>query len=188
MVLGLLLGVFVYFYSSYIHKNQYKFYAVAVIISVIGFVLGEHNPITTGEFAIGVWFLVMFAGAFSPKNRIGKSLRSVRKELSIFAFITTVPHALTYLLALDLEWLGIAAFVLMIPLTLISFDYIKKKMSHKQWKQIQRVAYIIYLLTWLHVVLVGEVGLTVLFLAYLIKKLQYERSKKTTKREATFAS
>jgi len=127
---------------KWIHQHQWVMYGLTFLIAIAGF-FADVEPIIEGELALGIWALVMVAGAISPLNPYGKALRGIRKELSLIGFILIAPYALHYLLAWDLEWFGITAFAIMIPLTIISIDPIRRLMSKKTWKGIQRLAYVV---------------------------------------------
>lgn len=177
MILALPLGLASRYVYKWIHQHQWILYGLMYLIAVVGFFL-EIEPIIEGELAIAVWSLVMIAGAISPINPYGKALRGIRKELSITGFILITPHALHYLLEWDLEWFGIIAFAIMIPLTIISMSRVRRLMSQRTWKNIQRLAYVVYASLALHLALVEEPLFTIVFAIYVGFKVRYELQKR----------
>ena len=50
--------------------------------------------------------------------------------------------------------IGLVAFLVMIPLFITSFKFVRIKMKYVKWKKIQRWSYLFYGLTYLHVALI----------------------------------
>ena len=179
---ALIFGTLSYFFASKIHKHQGVIYALTLGLAILGFIF-EIEPLIEGELAIGIWLLVMFAGALNPKWKLTKQLRLIRKELSIIGFYLISVHGIHFFLAGDLEWFGIAALVLMLPLTIISYGFIRKKMQAKTWKNIQRTAYLIYALIYLHMIWleayiyvpIGLIYLGLKLYPLLVKKFQVKQ-------------
>lgn len=124
-----------------------------------------------GAIATAFWVLVMWAGAMPVGSAPIKKLMPIRGELSIFAAVLTMAHAVTfgmqYITNILNDRMGsgsafttfiltsIVALVLMlimIPLTVMSFKTIRKKMNAKTWKKIQRCAYVFYALIYIHII------------------------------------
>jgi len=179
MISAILVGLAVYYYGKQLHTYQNIFYSLALILTILGYIL-EIKPIVNGEFAMGLWLLVIFAGALNPKWKITRQLRMVRKELSIIGFLLIVSHGLFYFIEGDFEIAGIIAIVLMFPLTVISFNIIRKKMTNKLWKNIQKIAYLIYALVFIHLIVVGEFIYLSVAIVYLYLKIKNILSKHTT--------
>lgn len=109
----------------------------------------------------------MWTGAFPNKSAPIKAFMPIRGELSILAAILTLCHNVyygrTYFVRLftDSEHmstaqvtaavLSLAMLAIMIPLTVMSFPKVRKKMNAKVWKKIQRTAYLFYAMIYLHV-------------------------------------
>lgn len=162
-------------------KYPYIFYAAAVIVTVVTSILAVSDlrsvPVfvntyiiglfTRGAFATALWCVVMWTGAMPNGSVPIKKLMPVRGELSIFAAILTLGHNIgfgrTYLVRLFTDSgrmstnqitasiLTIIMLLIMIPLTVMSFPQVRKKMNAKLWKKIQRTAYIFYGLIYIHV-------------------------------------
>ena len=123
-----------------------------------------------GAFAGALWSVVMWAGALPTGSALIKKIMPIRGELSIFAAAVTLSHAVTYGITyikrfmLNMEHnrpltsdfiitslVCIVLMIIMIPLTVMSFKAIRKKMNAKTWKKIQRAAYIFYALIYIHI-------------------------------------
>lgn len=116
-----------------------------------------------GPFAGALWAVVMWAGALPNGSAPIKKLMPIRGELSILAAIVSLAHGIVYALNylkrfsflqsngrslpsefITMSLLGIGILLIMIPLTVMSFKAVRKKMNPKKWKNIQRTAYLFY--------------------------------------------
>lgn len=159
-------------------QHPWIFYVVAVVITAIVSIADFRNvPTFVNTYVIGLfsrgalstalWALIMWAGAFPNGSKPIKALMPIRGELSIFAAILTLGHNIgygkTYFVRLFTDAdrmskqqliasiLTIIMLVIMIPLTIMSFPKIRKKMNAKLWKKIQRTAYLFYALIYIHI-------------------------------------
>lgn len=170
--------LFVFGLKKPLKKYPGIFYITAVIITILvssvdaktlpsilsDFIL----PIfSRGSFSTALWCIVMWTGAFPNGSKPIKFLMPIRAELSIFAAILTLGHNIGYgknyftMLFTNIDRmtpqlitasiLTIIMLLIMIPLTVISFPQIHKKMNGKLWKKIQRTAYLFYALIYVHV-------------------------------------
>ncbi len=158
----LITGIITYFFSK-----QIRAYAVILYI-ITGFIaafVGSHdaNIISLGYVPFGMYLLVMYMGALD-KGKFKNQLLSVRGELAIIATILLAPHALGYL-EFHLEdigifngtisfYIGILAAVVVAPLTLTSFRFVRSKLGYKKWKKIHYFSYVFYLLVAAHLILI----------------------------------
>lgn len=124
-----------------------------------------------GALATAFFVLVMYAGALKNGSYLIKKLMPIRAQLSIMGAILILIHNATYgrtyfvrlftnAGSLQITWLlaaiiSLILLVIMIPLTIMSFPAVRKKMNPKRWKQIQRSAYAFYALIYVHVMLVN---------------------------------
>jgi DMSO/TMAO reductase YedYZ heme-binding membrane subunit/uncharacterized protein with FMN-binding domain len=113
----------------------------------------------------------MWAGAMPNGSIPIKKIMPIRGELSIFAALLTLGHNIgfgrTYFVRLFTDSdrmtsnqiaasiMTIVLLVIMIPLTVMSFPQIRRKMNAKLWKKIQRTAYIFYALIYIHVLVIS---------------------------------
>lgn len=114
-----------------------------------------------GTLPTAIFTVVMYAGALNPGWFFTKRLLQVRMELSIIGSVLISAHILIYLIgfikhpiyeALELSLLlsAAAAFLLLIPLWATSYIKIRRRMSPILWKRVQKLAYPLYFLIFLH--------------------------------------
>lgn len=174
---------FAFFCEKPLKKYPYIFYSAAALLTVVMAFLPSvdtHNlPVfmntyilglfTRGALATALWCVVMIAGALPNGSVSIKKLMPIRGELSIFTAILTLGHNIGYgrtyftMLFTNRERMSenqiyasictIIMLAIMIPLTVMSFPKIRKKMNARLWKKIQRTAYLFYALIYIHVML-----------------------------------
>lgn len=175
--------IFALFCGKTLKKYPYLFYLTAVLLTsatVLLPSLDTHNlPVfvntyilglfSRGALATALWCVVMITGALPNGSALMKKLMPIRGELSIFAAILTLGHNIGYgktyfvLLFTNRERMSqnqifasictIIMHAVMIPLTVMSFPKIRKKMDPRIWKKMQRSAYLFYALIYIHVML-----------------------------------
>ena len=120
-----------------------------------------------GPLAAAFFVIVMFAGAFKAGSKGAKKLMPIRAELAIAASLLTITHLISYgflyikrlvtgaisPLQAAVTYFAIPLIILLIPLAVTSFKNIRKKMNPKKWKNLQRFAYLFYLLLYVHILL-----------------------------------
>lgn len=169
--------IFVLALKKPLKKYPYIFYIMAVIITALISCVDLRNlsgPFKTavemfsrGTFSTALWCIVMWTGAFKNGSKPIKTLMPIRGELSIFAAILTLGHNIgygkTYFVRLFTDAdrmpqsqitaavMTIILMFIMIPLTIMSFPGVRKKMKASLWKKIQRTAYAFYALIYIHV-------------------------------------
>lgn len=186
---ALFIGWFIVFFcDEALKKRPYLFYITGSIITVAIITVSQlmtahtikiENEFVTkyligifskGAFAGALWSIVMWAGALPTGSAMIKKIMPIRGELSIFAAVITLSHAVTYAityikrLMLNIEHgrpltsdfiitclVCIVLMLIMIPLTVMSFKSVRKKMNAKTWKKIQRAAYVFYALIYAHI-------------------------------------
>ncbi|EWM52797.1 FMN-binding protein [Ruminococcus flavefaciens] len=123
-----------------------------------------------GALGAAFWAVVMWAGALPNGSAPIKKLMSVRGELSITAAVLTLAHIITF----GMQYirniidgrtgsgdayrdfvitciLSISMTMIMVPLAIMSFKAVRKKMNAKTWKKIQRLAYLFYAMIYIHI-------------------------------------
>lgn len=153
-----LLSLFLY---KQIRKYRLFIFPIVAIVSLIA--TDDSNIISLGYVPVGIFLVVMFAGALD-KGKMRKRLFMVRAELAIIASILVLPHGLSFLeyylddiglLQADLSFfLGILAVLVMIPLLLTSFRTIRKRLSYKNWKKLHSISYLFYGFVGFHLILI----------------------------------
>lgn len=179
----IVLIVFAVYQGKWIRKNNVKLYVMFTALSIISFLTRTKIPITEpftqGYLGLSFLYVVMIAGAIENKSSIRKSILGVRREYSIIGFILISSHSLKYLSEFLLgdirfEWFGVIPYVIMIPLFITSFMVIRRKLTLSTWKYIQKYAYVVYILIFIHLIVVAELpNLAVyilLFTPYILLK------------------
>lgn len=167
----------------FIFKHASIFYSLAVVLSVISVVFYTSDVvtyITRGFMGYALFFTVMMMGVLPNKWTITRQLKKNRGVFSIMGFILISPHAFLHVFGFfnSINLFGIVAYVLMIPLTIISFRIIRNEISPKDWFTIQKAAYAIYIVLFAHLLFVGnwedKVVYAVLATLYVNNKLWKE--------------
>lgn len=180
VLFSILLGVIAYNFNQFIRKYFNIILGITIVTSIITFFI-DLELFTQGFIGLAFFIVVMYAGALKKGSILNKRLRSVRKEYSILGFIVLLPHSIKYGLdfltgSYPTEWIGVIAYVLMIPLFVTSFQKIKKRMDIKDWFKLQKWAYLIYLLIYIHLLLIGQadhiMAYTVIFSGYTFFKMK----------------
>ena len=123
-----------------------------------------------GALGAALWAVVMWAGALPNGSAPIKNLMPVRGELSITAAVLTLAHIVTFGMQYIKNLingrtgsgdayrdfvitliLSLAMTLIMLPLTVMSFKAVRKKMNAKTWKKIQRFAYLFYAMIYIHI-------------------------------------
>mgnify|MGYP000860147970 FL=1 len=149
-----------------------------VRVPILGQILRDY--IHMGTFGFPLLVIIMYMGALDPKVRWVKRLLNIRKELSIISGFPVLTHSLIrvtnnfpsglkffidkdgYLsntpVASELGAgitsfsfiVGVLLLVLFIPLWVTSFDSVHRRMGRVTWKKVQRWAYVLYALLFIH--------------------------------------
>jgi len=179
----IILALLAIYKAKFIRKHNVKLYIIFSVIALLTFILRNQikitEPFTQGYLGLSFLYLVMITGALPNDLQLRKKLLSVRREYSIIGFILVSPHGLKYLVEflqgeVRFEWLGVIPYVIMIPLFITSFMIIRKKFTLNTWKKIQQLAYIVYILIFIHLIIVAELPnlavYIILFTPYIIMK------------------
>lgn len=162
-----------------LRRQPSPFYLTAAVLSIGTAVLAnmripeipafvQQNVIalfTKGILAAAFWAVVMWTGALPNGSALMKRLMPQRGQLSIFAAILTLGHVVGLGISVLPRWLKkadvpnltvcIALLLIMLPLTVISVQKIRRKMKARTWKSVQRWAYLFYALIPLHVIVLN---------------------------------
>lgn len=168
-----------YKYPSFF-KKEVLFYIIALIVSVVGAVFYQESwtfYITKGIIGYGFLTVVMFVGVLPNKWTVSRNIKRYRGVFSILAFILISPHALLRIFGVmgSVNLYGIAAYVIMVPLTIISFRIIRREINPKDWFTIQKAAYAVYGILFIHLMVVAawpdKVVYGILLTLYINNKL-----------------
>ncbi|MFI3283018.1 MAG: hypothetical protein SNG10_05825 [Rikenellaceae bacterium] len=135
---------------------------------------------SAANFIHPVLIIIMYMGAFSPKNQYIGRLMSIRKELSIIVGFPVIAHAMKRIFGSFVSgWnyffdnetfmasprvtsalgsgissfvyvLGIVMFVLFLVLWITSFDSVHRKLGTQKWKAVQKWSYGLYAMLFIH--------------------------------------
>ena len=142
------------------------------MVPILGQTITELS--SAAYFIHPMFVIIMYMGALSTKTKYVGQLMSIRKELSIIAgfpvvahlakrLLFTFPHTCKFfanyeesmaspkvvselgaLVTQSALFIGIVITILFFILWITSFDYVRKGMSGKKWKSIQRWSYLFY--------------------------------------------
>ena len=124
------------------------------------------DPAKEIEHQLGLWSLwVLIAGlAITPlREHVGVNLVKFRRAIGVTAFFYVLSHLLTWLV-LDVQFqnvwadivkrpyitVGMAAFALMIPLTLTSNNWSVRKLGAASWRKLHKATYAVLILGAVH--------------------------------------
>ncbi len=169
-----------------------------------GWVLIAVGPLYRGSYVTVLFAIVAYLGVLKPNtkkefyNKAVRYLMSVRGEISIVAAIMTFLHNLAFGLfyfpalfnppkehygpaMMAATFITIVLILLLIPLTITSFRFVRKRMKPLSWKRLQRLAYPFYVLLYAHIMVVligGErvsilsaIAYTLIFVPYFIWRI-----------------
>lgn len=141
-------------------------------LKLTGLIYYLEKPIRIGALSAAIFVLVMYAGALDTKKIYTKKLLRIRDKLSIIASIIFLAHVIPYaysffkvigvikinsismIVYLLVSVTSMLGLLIIIPLWITSYKKIRKKMSAKAWKNLQRFSYLVYALIYVHVIFV----------------------------------
>ncbi|MFA9378641.1 MAG: hypothetical protein ACERKZ_18145 [Lachnotalea sp.] len=123
-----------------------------------------------GSLSTAVFAIVMYLGVLNKKIPGVLHLKSIRGEISIIGCILALGHntyygiyyfkhlftntnelAPPYIIA---SCITLVLIAIMLPLMITSFRFVRRKMKASNWKKLQRLSYLFYLLLYVHVMIV----------------------------------
>ena len=125
------------------------------------------NLFKRGALSTAMFVVVMYTGALDARRPAVQKLMSVRGSLSIMACLLTLGHNIIYgrkhfvnLFTAPGEMkpqtiaaaiLSLVMIALMLPLLATSFRCVRSRMKAADWKRLQRLAYVFFGLTYVHI-------------------------------------
>ena len=172
-----------------LHKKATYFYILAILVSAASIYFYEESftyLVNKGLIAYGFIVVVMFVGALPNKWGVTRAIKKNRGVFSILAFLLITPHATLRVLGIVsvVNLWGVAAYVIMIPLTIISFRVIRREINPKDWFKIQKAAYVIYGLLFIHLWMMSFGDDTVVYSVIMALYVNNKLIKEYKKREA----
>lgn len=159
VTLGLIITLVSYKFKD-LYKKAHIFYIIAVIVTVLGIVFYEDyytRIIQGGLLGYSFILVVMMIGVFPNKYELTRHVKRNRGMLSILGFIFITSHVFLHLFEMigGVNLFGLIAYVIMIPLTIISFRIIRNEINPKDWFRIQKAAYLVYIALFVHLIMVA---------------------------------
>jgi sulfoxide reductase heme-binding subunit YedZ len=144
-----------------------------LVYSALSNTLGP-DPVKALELQLGTWGLrfLIASLAITPLMGLGIRLLKFRRALGLLGFFYVALHFTTWMvLDLALRWgqigselykrpfiiIGFAAFLLLVPLALTSWNGAIRRMGAATWKKLHKLAYAAILLGGVHFVMIGKV-------------------------------
>ena len=127
-----------------------------------------NKPMQKASIALALFAVVMYIGVFPRDSKVSHWLRPIRAQLSIIACLLIAGHMAMFLGSyvarmfngsvmkpnvLASFLIAVLLLVLVVVLGVTSFRTIKRHMTPKTWKNIQRWAYPFFALAYAHVLL-----------------------------------
>ena len=161
-------------------KHPGPFYLVAFLLVAAHFVYRVNgmyfapaqvflDVLNKAYLGMALLAIVMFVGVFDEDSAVRHKLQPLRPELSILSFIFICDHMIGYApsffpvldrlftvragMAVSIVCAIVLAIVFAV-LSATSLRVVRHKMNGKTWKNIQRGAYVMVALVWLHIILV----------------------------------
>lgn len=177
LALTAILLIIAYKYKRH-SKLDLGFYIVACLVTVAGIIM-ELPLVSDGVLGFALFNTVLFTGVLPNQWQLSKKLKNYRAFYSILGFLLVIGHAYTNLFVdKEINLFGVAAFVIMLPLFITSFNIVRKEMKKAEWDKLQKAAYIVYVLLFVHLISVadwyGKVIYAVLMTLYINNKLLKE--------------
>lgn len=178
---GIIVSLLVKFRNMY--NKSVVWYILFILLGIVAVMFYKEpylSVITGGFIGYGFFLVVMFTGVIPNQWDVTRLLKKNRGYLSILGFLAITPHAFLHVFGLfnKVDLFGIAAYVIMVPLTAVSFKVVKREINVKDWLTIQKGAYGIYLILFVHLLIVSEwqnkIVYSVLLTLYINNKLLKE--------------
>jgi DMSO/TMAO reductase YedYZ heme-binding membrane subunit len=163
-----------------IKKAPWLFYLLALIL--VGYYVYEYFygtnvfiwryllvSVQRCSLALAFLMIVMFIGVLPDSSKLRGYFHPIRQELSILGCILAFGHIVVYINSYIMRFFaGFAAtdpnivasliiavllVILLVILLVTSFTFVRRQLSPRRWKSIQRLAYPFFLVIYLHLLL-----------------------------------
>ena len=169
---------FFHFFGKAVKKKPAVLYGICILLSLVSIFYPREGELPfldfffkkimqRGVLAGSLFILVMLAPVL-PKSFSGrKTIYLLRGEMAICASLITLAHNLAFggkyfgalflgqghisLMELHAAIVSCLMILLLIPLTVTSFQAVRREMQGKTWKKVQNWSYLFYLLLYLHI-------------------------------------
>ena len=169
---------FFHFFGKALKKKPAVLYGICILLSLVSIFYPREGGIPFLDFFFkkimqrgvlaGSLFIWVMLAPVLPKSFSGrKIIYLLRGEMAICASLITLAHNLAFggkyfgalflgqghisLMELHAAIVSCLMILLLIPLTITSFQTVRRKMQAKSWKKLQNWSYLFYLLLYLHI-------------------------------------
>ena len=166
------------FFGKALKKKPAVLYGICILLSLVSIFYPREGGIPFLDFFFkkimqrgvlaGSLFIWVMQAPVLPKSSSGrKTIYLLRGEMAICASLITLAHNLAFggkyfgalflgqghisLMELHAAIVSCLMILLLIPLTITSFQTVRRKMQAKTWKKLQNWSYLFYLLLYLHI-------------------------------------
>ena len=169
---------FFHFFGKALKKKPAVLYGICILLSLVSIFYPREGGLPFLDFFFkkimqrgilaGSLFILVMLAPVLPKSFSGrKTIYLLRGEMAICASLITLAHNLAFggkyfgalflgqghisLMELHAAIVSCLMILLLIPLTITSFQTVRRKMQAKTWKRLQNWSYLFYLLLYLHI-------------------------------------
>ena len=216
---------FFHFFGKAVKKKPAVLYGICILLSLVSIFYPREGGLPFLNFFFkkimqrgilaGSLFIWVMIAPVLPKRFSGrKTIYLLRGEMAISASLITLAHNLAFggkyfgavffgqghisLMELHAAIVSCLMILLLIPLTITSFQTVRRKMQAKTWKKLQNWSYLFYLLLYLHIFFIyqgalirgkGEYFFTLMLYSFLfgfygfLRIRQYRMQKETREKK-----
>ena len=217
---------FFHFFGKALKKKPAVVYGICILLSLVSIFYPREGGLPFLDFFFkkimqrgilaGSLFIWVMLAPVLPKSFSGrKIIYLLRGEMAICASLITLAHNLAFggkyfgalflgqghisLMELHAAIVSCLMILLLIPLTITSFQTVRRKMQGKSWKKLQNWSYLFYLLLYLHIFFIyqgalirgkGEYFFTLMLYSFIfgcygfLRIRQYRVQKETREKKA----
>ena len=217
---------FFHFFGKALKKKPAVLYGICILLSLVSIFYPREGGLPFLDFFFkkimqrgilaGSLFIWVMLAPVLPKSFSGrKTIYLLRGEMAICASLITLAHNLAFggkyfgalffgqghisLMELHAAIVSCLMILLLIPLTITSFQTVRRKMQAKSWKKLQNWSYLFYLLLYLHIFFIyqgalirgkGEYFFTLMLYSFIfgfygfLRIRQYRVQKETREKKA----
>ena len=218
---------FFHFFGKALKKKPAVLYGICILLSLVSIFYPREGGLPFLDFFFkkimqrgvlaGSLFIWVMLAPVLPKSFAGrKTIYLLRGEMAICASLITLAHNLAFggkyfgalffgqghisLMELHAAIVSCLMILLLIPLTVTSFQAVRRKMQGKTWKKLQNWSYLFYLLLYLHIFFIyqgalirgkGEDFFTLMLYSFIFGfygflRIRQYRMQKESKEKKTF--
>ena len=215
------------FFGKALKKKPAVLYGICILLSLVSIFYPREGGLPFLDFFFkkimqrgvlaGSLFIWVMIAPVLPKSFSGrKTIYLLRGEMAICASLITLAHNLAFggkyfgalflgqghisLMELHAAIVSCLMILLLIPLTITSFQTVRRKMQGKTWKKLQNWSYLFYLLLYLHIFFIyqgamirgkGDYFFTLMLYSFIFGfygflRIRQHRMQKESKEKKTF--